>query len=246
MSATKTSSHRTISNKTWSQLQVGDTAFLERVCSDRDLFLFAHVSGNTNPLMLPAEEGAPASDKPAPPPVAPSMWIGSLISAVLGNVLPGPGTLYRSQTFEFARRVHIGDRLRIAVTCREKREAPTVVFDTVVTDAQGALVCKGVAVVDAPSVNVETPARELPALILDEKDHFAHLIALAAQLPRLKVVVVCPEDHNSLGGALLSAEKGRITTSWDRSSRRWRRRRATSPPNSAKSVYASMRFRPAR
>jgi phosphate butyryltransferase len=208
--ADETISGKTISNKTWSQLQVGDTASLDRICSDRDLFLFAHVSGNINPLMLPAEEGAPASDQPQVQPVAPSMWVGSLISAVLGNVLPGPGTLYRSQTFEFSRRVHVGDRLRITVTCREKREAPTVLFETVVATTGGDVVCKGVAVVDAPRVNVETPARELPALILDEKDHFAHLIALAAQLPRLKVAVVCPEDHNSLGGALLSAERGLI------------------------------------
>ena len=32
---------------------------------------------------------------------APAMWVGSLISAVLGNILPGAGTLYRAQTFEF-------------------------------------------------------------------------------------------------------------------------------------------------
>src|SRR5271166_2174599 len=206
MSPTKTISNRTISNRTWAQLQVGDTASLDRVCSDRDLFLFAHVSGNTNPLMLPNEEGAPVSDEP----IAPSMWVGSLISAVLGNVLPGPGTLYRSQTFEFVRRVHVGDKLRVTVTCREKREAPTAVFDTMVFDADGLPVCKGTAIVDAPRVNVETPARELPILIMDEKDHFAHLIALAAQLPRLKIAIVCPEDRNSLGGALLSADKGLI------------------------------------
>ncbi len=44
---------KTISNKTWAQLKVGDSATIERACSDRDLLLFAHVSGNTNPLMLP-------------------------------------------------------------------------------------------------------------------------------------------------------------------------------------------------
>src|SRR5271157_19816 len=165
MSATKAISNRTISNRTWAQLQVGDTASLDRMCSDRDLFLFAHVSGNTNPLMLPAEEGAPASDQP----IAPSMWVGSLISAVLGNVLPGPGTLYRSQTFEFAHRVHVGDKLRVTVTCREKREEPTALFETVVTDADGIPVCRGVAVIDAPRVSVETPARALPTLIMDEK-----------------------------------------------------------------------------
>ena len=197
---------KTISNKTWAQLQVGDSASLERVCSERDLFLFAHVSGNKNPLMLPIEEGAPQTDAP----IAPSMWIGSLISAVLGNLLPGPGTLYRSQSFEFARRVHVGDKLRVTVTCSEKRDEPTAVFETTISDAEGGLICKGAAVVDAPLQNVDTPARELPTLIMEHKDHFAHLIAIAAMLPRLKTAVVCPEDHNSLGGALLSAEKGLI------------------------------------
>ena len=40
---------------------------------------------------------------------APSMWIGSLFSAVLGNLLPGPGTLYESQTLRFFGRAHVGD-----------------------------------------------------------------------------------------------------------------------------------------
>jgi phosphate butyryltransferase len=197
---------KTISNKTWAQLQVGDTATIERVCADRDLFLFAHVSGNVNPLMLPADEDAPVADAP----IAPSMWVGSLISAVLGNILPGPGTLYREQNFEFLNRVHVGDRLRVTVTCREKRAEPTVVFETVIANGKGELVCKGTALIDAPIRNVETPVRELPALIMDKKDHFSHLLALAAQLPRLKTVIVCPESHNALNGPLLAFEKGLI------------------------------------
>jgi phosphate butyryltransferase len=197
---------KTISNKTWAQLQVGDSATIERVCADRDLFLFAHVSGNVNPLMLPADEDAPVADAP----IAPSMWVGSLISAVLGNILPGPGTLYREQNFEFLNRVHVGDRLRVTVTCLEKRAEPTVVFETVIANGKGELVCKGMALIDAPVRNVETPVRDLPALIMDKKDHFSHLMALAAQLPRLKTVVVCPESHNALNGPLLAAEKGLI------------------------------------
>ena len=78
----------TIRNKPWRDLQVGDTASIERRCAVQDLILFAHVSGNTNPLMLPDMPGAAHHDV-----VAPSMWVGSLISAVLGNVLPGPGTV---------------------------------------------------------------------------------------------------------------------------------------------------------
>jgi phosphate butyryltransferase len=206
MKTAKTISNKTISNKTWAQLQIGDTATIERTCADRDLFLFAHVSGNVNPLMLPADEDAPVADAP----IAPSMWVGSLISAVLGNILPGPGTLYREQNFEFLNRVHVGDSLRVTVTCREKRAEPTVVFETVIANGKGELVCKGTALIDAPVRNVETPVRELPALIMDKKDHFSHLLALAAQLPRLKTVVVCPESHNALNGPLLAFEKGLI------------------------------------
>ncbi|MGO8737730.1 bifunctional enoyl-CoA hydratase/phosphate acetyltransferase [Rhodoblastus sp.] len=196
----------TITNKTWAQLRVGDSASIERVCADRDLFLFAHVSGNTNPLMLPGVEG----EKPAEAPIAPSMWVGSLVSAVLGNILPGPGTLYLEQNLQFFKRVHVGDRLKVSVTCKEKRDEPVVVFDTSIVNGGGEPVCQGLAIVNAPTRNIETPVRELPALIMEEKEQFPHLIALAAQLPRLKTVVVCPEDHNSLGGPLLAYDKGLI------------------------------------
>jgi phosphotransacetylase/acyl dehydratase len=191
-----------IRNKTWAELKVGDTASLDRTCSLQDLFLFAHMSGNVNPLMLPPAEGALTKTEP----VAPSMWVGSLLSAVLGNLLPGPGTLYRAQNLRFLRRVHVGDKLKITVVCREKRDAPVAVFDTKIEDVSGNVVCDGTAEVEAPTVTQITEARDLPALIVDTADHFADLIVLAAKLPPLKTAVVCPEDRNSLGGVMLSAQ----------------------------------------
>ena len=83
-------------------------------------------------------------------------------------------------------------------------------FDTRVETSAGDVVCDGTAVVEAPTVTEIIEARDLPALIVDAVDHFGKLIALAAKLPPLKTAVVCPEDHNSLGGALLSAKKGLI------------------------------------
>jgi phosphate butyryltransferase len=195
-----------IRNKTWSELRVGDSASIERTCAIQDLFLFAHVSGNVNPLMLPSREGKAANGDP----LAPSMWVGSLVSAVLGNILPGAGTLYRSQDLHFGRRVHVGDKLTVSVVCREKREEPVALFDTRIVDAEGRTVCEGVAEVEAPRVSQVTEARDLPALIVETKDHFAALVARAAQLPKLKTAVVCPEDHNSLSGALLSEAHGLI------------------------------------
>ena len=195
-----------IRNKTWAELKVGDSASLERSCTAQDLVLFAHVSGNVNPQMLPPAEGLDAKNAA----IAPSMWVGSLISAVHGNVLPGPGTLYREQDLRFLRRVHVGDKLKVTVTCREKRAAPVAVFENKIEDDQGNVVCEGTAEVEAPAVSQVIEPRELPALIVDVTDHFAKLIALAATLPPLKTAVVCPEDRNSLGGAILSAAKGLI------------------------------------
>ena len=190
-------------NTPWQQLQIGASATLKRACSEQDLLLFAHASGNQNPLNLPEGDAQAA--------LAPSMWIGSLLSAVLGNILPGPGTLYRSQNLRFHRRVQIGDQLVIRVECTAKGEAPLATFETVIRNAAGELVCDGQAEVEAPmSLQAITP-RDLPPLILGQKDHFAALLASARRLPALTTAVVCPEDVNSMGGVALSAREGLIT-----------------------------------
>ncbi len=195
----------TIRNTTWADLKVGASAEILRSCSVEDLYLFAHVSGNLNPLMLPGTDAAAATE-----PVAPSIWLASLISAVLGNILPGPGTLYRAHTLQFHRRVHVGDTLRVTVTCLEKGAEPLALFGTRIEHLDGHLVCEGTAEVEVPLTTIVAERREMPTLIIDHKDHFAALIDLAAQLPPLATVVVCPEDQNSLGGAILSAREGLI------------------------------------
>lgn len=189
-----------IRNTVWDALEVGQTASYERGCEERDLLLFAHVSGNLNPKTLPGE----STDAP----VAPSMWVASLISAALGNRLPGPGTFYRSQTLEFRGRVKVGDMLVVTVRCTEKPERPVARFETIVALKDGAVVCTGVGEVEVPTESMTATPRSLPGLILDEADHFAPLIARAAQLPPMKTGIVCPEDENSLDGALLALGAG--------------------------------------
>ena len=191
-------------NTPWRELKVGASATLERACTEQDLLLFAHASGNLNPINLPdaPEQGAAA--------LAPSMWIGSLLSAVLGNLLPGPGTLYRSQDLRFHRRVQVGDQLRISVECQALGAEPLATFVTRVHNAAGELICEGLAEVEAPLESLPVVARELPPLILGQKDHFARLLDAARRLPSLRTAVVCPEDANSMGGLALSAREGLI------------------------------------
>ena len=194
-----------IRNTTWDELEIGASAHIERACADDDLFLFAHASGNLNPLMLPAQ-----GERHGGHAIAPSMWVGSLISAVLGNLLPGAGTLYLSQNLRFGARVHPGDRLKIEVRCAEKKEKPVAVFEVRVTKADGAVACEGVAEVAAPVETILSRREDLPALILDQHDHFAALIERAATLPALRTAVAWPDDENSLLGALLATERGLI------------------------------------
>ena len=92
----------------------------------------------------------------------------------------------------------------ISVVCREKRDEPVAVFDARIEQKTSPATwsAREAAEIDAPTVTQITEARDLPSLIVDTVDHFGKLVALAAKLPPLKTAVVCPEDHNSLSGAL--------------------------------------------
>ncbi len=196
-----------LKNRTWDELKVGDAASIEKRVTSRDLFLFAHASGNLNPLNIPhldvENEGSNSV-------VAPSMWLGSLISSVLGNILPGPGTLYRSQDFEFMGRAHVGDFLKVTVTLLEKSQSPSVVFGTTVTDSNGVCIASGKAIVDAPVEDVYLGPNELPGLLMDDHDHFDRLIAEAKKLEPMPTAVVFPDDSASLSGTFLAMTEGLI------------------------------------
>lgn len=90
-----------LTNRPYDTLTVGDRAELTRICSEDDFYVYATNSGNHNPLHLATEDG---DDDGIAEAVAPAMWVGSLISAVLGTMLPGAGTVYRSQSFDFVGR----------------------------------------------------------------------------------------------------------------------------------------------
>lgn len=198
---------KTYRNTLWDELHVGQSATIERTVTESDLYVFAHASGNTNPIHLP---GVDLDADGRADTVAPSIWIGSLVSTVLGTVLPGAGTLYRGQTFRFVGRARPGDRLTIEVRCVEKRVKPTALFHTRVTHRDGSVVLEGTAEVDVPLRSVVLAKKDLPLLLIDEHDHFGALLQRCRQLPPMPTAVVCPDDQNSLAGALLAWREGLI------------------------------------
>ncbi|MEL7030574.1 MAG: MaoC/PaaZ C-terminal domain-containing protein, partial [Pseudomonadota bacterium] len=107
-----------LENKTFDELKIGDTARISRTLGERDIALFAAVSGDVNPAHL---DPAFAETTRFHHVVAHGMWGGALISAVLGTELPGPGTVYVRQSLDFLRPAKPGDVLSVNVTVREKR-----------------------------------------------------------------------------------------------------------------------------
>lgn len=187
-------------NKPYSELEVGMSAEAHRLCVADDLYVFAHASGNFNPLNLPSE----TTDKdPNLEPAAPAMWVAALISAVLGNDLPGPGTVYKSQTLRFTGRAHAGDHLIAKVTLTDKGENNEVTFETSVRIDGGDTVLEGEAVVFAPEQSQTYSTNDLPGLMVQRHRHFDAMLREAEPLDPIPTAVVAPEDANSLGGALL-------------------------------------------
>ncbi|MGB0696424.1 MAG: bifunctional enoyl-CoA hydratase/phosphate acetyltransferase [Rhodospirillaceae bacterium] len=194
-----------IENTPYDEITVGQSASATKVVTANDLLLFAHMSGNLNPVHLPNDLTVGETV-----PVAPSMWGGSLFSSLLGNRLPGAGTLYLSQTLAFKGRAQLGDTLTITVTVTEKKADRVVTFDCSLTKPDGEVVAEGVAEVIAPAEKRLLDSADLPEVLLARHQHFDRLQAACKPLPPLPTAVVCPEDDNSLGGALLATTEGLI------------------------------------
>lgn len=159
---------RYLQNRTFDEIAPGDRAALTRTLRLEDIQLFAAVSGDVNPAHLDAEFAATDIFHHI---VAHGMWGGALISALLGTALPGPGTIYLSQTLHFRRPVAIGDTVRAEVAVREKFSANAhVVFDCVITNQHGKVVIEGEAVVIAPREKISRPAPHLPHVELIAED----------------------------------------------------------------------------
>lgn len=189
-------------NIPYDDLRVGMEAEATRICLADDLYVFANTSGNLNPLHLPKADGDGDGE---PESVAPSMWVASLISGVLGSKLPGPGTLYHAQSLNFVGRARAGETLIAKVRLIAKEANGHVRFDTWVETDDGTRIVEGEAIVIAPKDLVHFDANDVPGLTVQRHRHFDSLLELAEPLPAIPTAVVAPEKPDALAGAILAA-----------------------------------------
>ncbi|WP_371195957.1 bifunctional enoyl-CoA hydratase/phosphate acetyltransferase [Glaciecola sp. SC05] len=198
-----------IENKTFSEIQIGDTAQLVRVLKQQDIELFAVMSGDVNPAHVDPEYAKTDMFHKV---IVHGMWGGALISAVIGTQLPGPGTIYLNQSLSFRRPVGLGDKVLVRVTVKEKFEDKReVLLYCECINQDGEVVIKGDASVIAPSEKVKRPRVMLPEVHLHEQGaHYKRLLASTQDIPPIRVAVVHPCDELSLMGALEAKRHGVI------------------------------------
>jgi 3-hydroxybutyryl-CoA dehydratase len=134
-------------------LTIGDSAEVSKTIDDAAVRAFAELTGDRNPVHL---DEAYAATTRFGRRIAHGMLGASLISTVLAGRLPGPGSVYLSQTLRFTAPVYLGDTVTARVTVRHVRDdKPVVTLETVCTNQRGERVVVGEAVVLVPIAAVE-------------------------------------------------------------------------------------------
>jgi 3-hydroxybutyryl-CoA dehydratase len=131
-------------------LTLGMTESYEKEVKSSDVVGFAEISGDRNPIHLSEHF---AAKTPFGGRIAHGLYTASLISAVIGTRLPGPGAIYMSQTLNFKAPVKIGDRVRAEVEVIELVEKGRRVKLACRCLVGETLVLEGEALVKVPSAS---------------------------------------------------------------------------------------------
>ncbi|MBS7724998.1 MaoC family dehydratase [Pseudomonas lalucatii] len=142
-------------------MEVGQTASYSKTVEERDIQLFAALSGDRNPVHLDAEYAAATMFKER---IAHGMFSGALISAAVACELPGPGTIYLGQQMRFTAPVKLGDRLTVRLEILEKLPKFRVRIATRVFNQCDELVVDGEAEILAPRKQQTVQLTELPPI----------------------------------------------------------------------------------
>lgn len=133
-----------------SDLKVGERDSFTKTVTESDVSTFAGLIGDFNPIHVDAEYARKSRFGRR---VAHGMFAGGLISAVLGNKLPGPGSIYLSQQLEFLAPVFIGDTITAVVeitSWRPDKRIVTLKTDCFNQDEKQVVTGKAVLMLDQP------------------------------------------------------------------------------------------------
>lgn len=191
-----------LTNVTFDEIRVGDTAKVSRKLSAFEVEALALVGGNVDAFHVADGQWSPEA-----PMQAESVGVEALLSGLLNRKLPGPGSSIAAQNLRFEGSVEAGDEVVASATAREKHaESRLIVFDCEVR-------CKGRNLVSG-TVSVRAPERHLrysdvatPEVMLRRTDNFARLLKRCEGSQPVLCAVVHPCDRDSLLGPIEAARR---------------------------------------
>jgi acyl dehydratase len=126
-------------------LKVGEKALLSKAFTEEEVFQFANVSTDKNPLHLDKDFGEASVFGQR---IVHGMLVASLFSGLIGMELPGEGSIYLGQSLTFKAPVAIDEEVTASVEIINIREdKPIVTLRTVCINSEGTVVIEGEAVV---------------------------------------------------------------------------------------------------
>ena len=125
------------------KLKIGDSAQITKTITKKDVELFADAVGDHNPIHMDQAYAEKTRFKGR---ILHGAYSIGLISSVLGNILPGHGTIYLSQEVKFLAPIRIGDTITVKIEVMEiLPEKNRVRFKTTCTNQDGKIVVDGIA-----------------------------------------------------------------------------------------------------
>lgn len=135
----------------YSELKIGDKGFIEKTITETDVYLYAGITGDFSWLHVNEERAKKGHFKTR---IVHGMLLAGLISNVVGNQMPGAGTIYESQNLKFLRPCYINDTVRAETEVIELMEKGRVKLRTRCWNHKGELLVGGEAVVIPPRKHV--------------------------------------------------------------------------------------------
>lgn len=126
---------------------LGKVAHFSKTLSESDLYLYAGITGDLNPVHVNEEY---AKNTKFGKRIAHGLLTASFICMPLGMYLPGPGTIQISQYLEFLRPVFIGDTINVSLEVVEILEKGRIKIRTFLTNQNNEAIIDGYAIVLPP------------------------------------------------------------------------------------------------
>jgi 3-hydroxybutyryl-CoA dehydratase len=132
-----------IKERKFEDIKIGEKASLRKMFTESDVKAFAEITGDFNPIHIDEEFARNSIFKER---VVHGILTVGLISNVLGNVLPGPNTIYLSQEVRFLAPVKLGETVTAECEVIEKKsEKKIITLKTIVRNQDGVVVIDGIA-----------------------------------------------------------------------------------------------------